>query len=104
MFHQISTLPGIYPVQECISELPEPWWYSLREELLQLNDNSPRTAANRAQLKSDSARWYLEMLEAAIEKLAHKPEIQVNFGSIKSIYFCISRWTKRRPRSSMIIG
>uniref|UniRef100_A0A915MSW8 Exportin-1/Importin-beta-like domain-containing protein n=1 Tax=Meloidogyne javanica TaxID=6303 RepID=A0A915MSW8_MELJA len=42
-FLYISTYPGLYPIQECISDLPEPWWRSLREELLQLDEKSVST-------------------------------------------------------------
>jgi hypothetical protein len=75
-FLQISNLPGQYPAQECLSDLPEPWWYSLREELLQPDDGSTWSEGKRL-LRDQAANWYIDMLKIAITKLAHTPEIDL---------------------------
>ncbi|KAF7638454.1 Xpo1 domain-containing protein [Meloidogyne graminicola] len=75
-FFHVSTFPGLYPTQECISDLPEPWWRSLREELLQL-DEGFTWSSNRYHLKEGSIKWYLQMLESAILKFVYSKEINL---------------------------
>uniref|UniRef100_A0A914GRU2 Exportin-1/Importin-beta-like domain-containing protein n=1 Tax=Globodera rostochiensis TaxID=31243 RepID=A0A914GRU2_GLORO len=69
-FFNISTLPGIYPVDECLSDLPELWWCSLREQLL-LSDEGPVWSAGKLRLRAESLKWYTEMLRSAIGKFTY---------------------------------
>ena len=70
----ISTYPGVYPIQECISDLPEPWWRSLREELLQIDEGFSWNS-NRCHLKEESVKWYLQILESAVVKFMYSKSI-----------------------------
>ena len=70
----ISTYPGLYPIQECISDLPEPWWRSLREELLQL-DESFSWSSNKLILKKQSIKIYLQLLESVSTKFIYSEQI-----------------------------
>uniref|UniRef100_A0A914LKP3 Exportin-1/Importin-beta-like domain-containing protein n=1 Tax=Meloidogyne incognita TaxID=6306 RepID=A0A914LKP3_MELIC len=73
-FLYISTYPGLYPIQECISDLPEPWWRSLREELLQL-DESFSWSSNKLILKKQSIKIYLQLLESVSTKFIYSEQI-----------------------------
>ncbi|CAK5026587.1 unnamed protein product [Meloidogyne enterolobii] len=73
-FLYISTYPGLYPIQECISDLPEPWWRSLREELLQL-DESFNWSSNKLILKKQSIKIYLQLLESVSTKFIYSEQI-----------------------------
>lgn len=72
-FLRISTLPGIYPIQECLSDLPEPWWISLTEELLQIEPGDE----GKKQLKLQSIHWFIQILEVAITKFTHNSEMDL---------------------------
>ncbi|KAL7073738.1 hypothetical protein ACQ4LE_007671 [Meloidogyne hapla] len=73
-FLYISTFPGLYPIQECISDLPEPWWRSLREELLQI-DEGFNWSLNKLYLKKESIKLYLQLLESSSIKFIYSKEI-----------------------------
>lgn len=74
-FLQISTLSGIYPTQECISDLPEPFWFTLKDDLLQMDINSP-LGPNQQLLTQCSIRYFLELLQSSIEKISYLPLVK----------------------------
>ncbi|KAL3117206.1 hypothetical protein niasHT_007609 [Heterodera trifolii] len=77
-FFNVSTLPGTFPIDECLSELGEPWWCSLREHLLMADDGSTWNTG-RQQLRNEISKLYLEMLRVIIDKFTFIPDRMKNF-------------------------
>lgn len=73
-FRQLSTVKGIYPVQENISDLAEPFWSELKEQLVHIDSNKAY-AENKKLIAAESAKYYLQLLSSAIEKIAYVPNI-----------------------------
>uniref|UniRef100_A0A915D4J8 Exportin-1/Importin-beta-like domain-containing protein n=1 Tax=Ditylenchus dipsaci TaxID=166011 RepID=A0A915D4J8_9BILA len=81
-FTQLSTLDALYPTRECISDLPEPFWTSLREELLQGDEDKPY-AANKRILCNESVKYFLELLQSATGKISFFLEIETQFEAYR---------------------
>jgi len=73
-FLQLSTVKGIYPVQENISDLAEPFWSELKDQLTHIDSNKAY-AENKKLIAAESAKYYLQLLSSAIEKIAYVPNI-----------------------------
>ncbi|KAI1729836.1 exportin 1-like protein [Ditylenchus destructor] len=74
-FTQLSTIDGIYPCKECISDLPETFWSALREELTHADDDKP-FAENKKILCTESAKFFTQILHSSISKIAYLPEVE----------------------------
>lgn len=61
-------------MQECISDLPEQFWFALGEELT--NVSKKLNVDKKAILCAKSTKYYLEILNSAIEKICYFPEVE----------------------------
>lgn len=73
-FHQISTISGIYSIEECISDLAEPFWSMLKDELLEIDLNS-LLVENHKLLMQESIQYFLELLQSTIDKISYFPKV-----------------------------
>lgn len=68
-------MKGVYPVEECLSDLPEEYWYALREELMESDLKMEQHRQNKLHLLKETSKFYLEMLQNVVDKIAYFPEV-----------------------------
>lgn len=70
-FTAISTWPGRYPLDEFVSDAPETFWSTLKEELFSLATRISQPM--QAKLLELCRPYYARLIESAVEKLAYVP-------------------------------
>jgi len=86
-------MKGVYPMQENISDLAEPFWSELKEQLIHI-DNNKAYAENKKLIAAESVKYFLQLLSSAIEKIAYFPGIDNVLGRAELEQFEAYRVTR----------